>query len=166
MRWREENYKNLAGYDALCVCGWLLLLPSIRSLVLLIYLIEVNSGSSPKAKQSLLPGRIDFLLLYIYLAHLYSPPLLLKWPSNFFVPDVASRFLFLSLSLRWESVCFCLHSTDMKLLASLSFDFSFTGTSSEVRWKKPHLDSFEMTLISAPFSSLRRWLSFLRCSSC
>ena len=29
-----------------------------------------------------------------------------------------------------------------------------------------HLDNFEITLIRAPFSSRRRWLSFFKCSSC
>merc|ERR1719362_1885538 len=29
-----------------------------------------------------------------------------------------------------------------------------------------YLDNFEMTRINAPFSSLNRWLSFFRCSSC
>ena len=32
--------------------------------------------------------------------------------------------------------------------------------------RKLYLDNFEMTLIRAPFSSRRRWLSFFKCSSC
>ena len=32
--------------------------------------------------------------------------------------------------------------------------------------EEDYLDSLEMTRMRAPFSSRRRWLSFLRCSSC
>ena len=69
---------------------------------------------------------------------------------TFFSSGGEWTFSFLSRYYVFFSLC-C--SNSLKAI-SFSLDSSF------------YLDNLEITLIKAPFSSLNRWLSFFRCSSC